>query len=99
MADSSIGVGKALLVIGGPISNLTLATGGIALLAILLNLENEIIGAAVFGLYFLGLTLIYSIMGPAIRLMGLARIFKAIIIIEGAVFAMFLAMFLAAALT
>ncbi len=94
MAGRNIDFGKALLILGGPISNLALASGGIALLAIFMGLEPELIGSAIFGLYFFGLSVIYVIMGPTIRLMGFSRVFRAVLALEGLVFALFLAAYL-----
>jgi len=86
----NIEIGKALLIVGGPVSNLALASGGIALLAIFLELEAEVIGTAIFGFYFVGLSIIYLLMGPALRLMGLTRLFRVILVLEGIVFGLFL---------
>ena len=90
MAGKNLGIGRALLIVGGPISNLVLASGGIALLAIFLRLEAELIGTAIFGFYFVGLSIIYLLMNPALKIMGLSRLFQALLIIEGVVFGLFL---------
>jgi len=86
---------KALiLTIGGPVSNLVLASGGIIFVLLLIKTDLLLIGTAVFGYYLIGLTAIYLMMSEALRLIGLARIFQAVILVEGFAFALCLATYL-----
>lgn len=84
-----------LLTVAGPVANLALASGGMALLLILLKAEPTLIGVAIFGLYFIGLGMIYTIMRPVLRLLGVSRIFQVIVITVGITFVAFLAAYLA----
>jgi len=84
---SGIGV---LLTVAGPVANLALASGGIALLLILLRAEPTLMGVAIFGLYFTGFIVIYAIMRPVLKLLGVSRIFQLITATFGIAFVAFL---------
>lgn len=84
----------ALVIVAGPVANLVLASGVIILVMILLNFDAILIGTTMFGLYFFGLSLIYVIMSPVLKLMGFSRIFKATLALEGLVFLLFLAAYI-----
>ena len=69
------GLELALTVLG-PVANLALASGAITILLLLLHAEPMVFGATIFGFYALGLTVIYAIMRPVLRLLGLASVMK-----------------------
>ena len=75
-----------LTTLGGPISNLVLASAGISLACFFLGLDVLLWGAVVFGLYFFGLAMIYTIMAPALGLLGVSKLLRAVIALEGVVF-------------
>jgi hypothetical protein len=80
-----------ILTMGGPVSNLVLASGGIIIVLLLLRVEFLLLGAAIFGYYFVGLSAIYLVMSRVLRLIGIARIFQAVVALEGIAFALCLA--------
>jgi hypothetical protein len=88
-----------MLTMGGPVSNLVLASGGIIVVLLILREIIEIdlllIGAAIFGYYFVGLSAIYLVMSRVLRLIGIARIFQAAVALEGIAFALCLAAYVA----
>lgn len=75
-----------LTTLGGPVSNLVLASAGISMACFFLGLDVLLWGAVVFGLYFFGLAMIYTIMAPALGLLGVSRMLRAVIALEGVVF-------------
>lgn len=84
----------AALVVGTPVANLVLASGGLAAVMIFLRMDLDLIGTALFGLYSLGLLLIYIIMRPALRLLGFSRPFQVALVLFGGLFLSFLAAYL-----
>ncbi len=81
----------SFVLVVGPVANLALASGGIAALMIFLGVGPELLGTAVFGLYFVGLAVIYAVMIPALRELGVCRVFQALLVLFGSVFIVFLA--------
>ncbi len=71
------------MVVGGPVANLVLASGALSFLMIVMKTEPMLIGTTVFGLYFLGLGLIYLMMRSVVRLMGVARMLQLTILLVG----------------
>jgi hypothetical protein len=95
MASDDLAKAKLLLVtLGGPVSNLVLASAGISLVCLVLKLDVLLWGALIFGLYFFGLAMTYTIMGPALGLLGIRRLFRIIVALEGVAFVLLLAAYL-----
>ncbi len=84
-----------LLTLGGPVSNLVLASAGISLVCWILDLDFLLWGLLIFGFYFFGLAVIYTIMAPALGSLGIAKLLRVVIALEGVVFVLLLIAYLA----
>jgi hypothetical protein len=94
VSGRNLEVGQAILILGGPVSNLVLASGAISAMLLLLRADVKLIGTAVFFLYFVGLGVIYAIMHPVLDLLGARRVFQATLVLVGVAFFLFLAVYL-----
>jgi len=96
VSDGSLGVGRfaAAVTLAAPVANLVLASGALGAVMIFLQLDVELIGTALFGMYSLGLLSIYIIMRPALRMMGFSRPFQGALLLFGVLFIVFLAAYL-----
>jgi hypothetical protein len=83
-----------LTVVGGPVANLGLASGALSLFMLIMKVDLVVMGTAIFGLYTLGLSAIYLIMKPALRLSELMKAFQAAIVMVGVAFLAFLLTYL-----
>jgi len=80
--------------LAAPIANLVLASGALGAVLILLRVDVELLGTALFGLYSLGLLVIYGVLRPALRLLGFSRHFQAAVLPFGIGFFLFLGAYL-----
>ncbi len=94
MDGSSSGKIVLLAAIGGPVGNLVLVSGAMSLVMILLDVELLVMGMAIFGLYSLGLSLIYLVMRPALEAMEATRLFQAAMVVVTIAFLSFTLTFL-----
>lgn len=91
-----MGLGRtaAAVTLAAPVANLVLASGALGAVMVLLEMDVELIGTSLFGLYSLGLFLIYIIMRPTLKLMGFSRPFEGALSLFSGLFVVFLAAYL-----
>ena len=91
MASDELVKAKLLvLTLGGPVSNLVLASAGISLVCLLLKVNVLLWAGLIFGFYFFGLAMIYTIMAPALGLLGVNKLMQIVIALQGVAFVLLL---------